>query len=110
MDRVRTYYATFGQRELARPADPVDIAFELTCRALARHLRGHERVLDIGGGPGRYAIWLAGRGHSVTLADFSAEMLAIGRRRTAESGVTIEDIVEADVRDLSRWPDGAFGA
>lgn len=109
-DRVLTYYAAFCQRELARPEDPVDVAFELTCRALARHLRGDERVLDIGGGPGRYAIWLAGRGHSVTLADFSAEMLAIGRRRVAESGVTIEDIVEADVRDLSRWPDGAFGA
>jgi len=109
MDRVRTYYATFGQ-ELARPQGPVDVAFELTCRALARHLRGDERVLDIGGGPGRYAIWLARRGHSVILADFSPEMLAFGRTAIAESGVTIEDIVEADVSDLSRWPDGAFGA
>ena len=112
MDRVRTYYTTFGQREWARLENPVDgaIEFEITRRALVRHLRGDERVLDAGGGPGRYAIWLAQRGHSVVLADLSAELLAIGRRRIAESGVTIEDIVEADVRDLSRWPDGAFGA
>ena len=27
------------------------------------------RILDVGGGPGRYAAWLSGRGYSVTLLD-----------------------------------------
>lgn len=35
------------------------------------------RVLDVGGGQGQLALWLAAQGHPVTLTDLSAEMLAI---------------------------------
>lgn len=35
------------------------------------------RVLDVGGGQGQLALWLASQGHAVTLTDLSAEMLAI---------------------------------
>jgi ubiquinone/menaquinone biosynthesis C-methylase UbiE len=72
-DRVRGYYAQFGEREWDRLADPADgaIEFAINSRAIARHLPAGARVLDIGGGPGRYAIWLAERGHHVVLADLS---------------------------------------
>jgi ubiquinone/menaquinone biosynthesis C-methylase UbiE len=100
-DAVRTYYAGFGALE-----------FAITCRTLALHLPPDARVLDIGGGPGRYAIWLAQQGHRLVLADLSPELLAIAHAKIAQAGVNalVEEIVEADARDLSRWADESFDA
>lgn len=112
-DAVRDYYASFGEREwlrLERAEGAVE--WELTTRRIARHLEAESRVLDIGGGPGRYAIWLAAQGHTVTLADLSAGLLDIARGKITEAGVDdrIEAIVEADACDLSAWRDGEFDA
>jgi SAM-dependent methyltransferase len=67
-------------------------------------------VLDIGGGPGRYALWLAERGHRVTLADLSPALIALARDKIAATPARglADEVTVADVRDLSRWPDGAF--
>lgn len=64
------------------------------------------------GGPGRYTIWLAQRGHRVVLVDLSPELLSIARAKIDEAGVgtMVEDVVEADARDLSRWADESFDA
>ncbi|SDO20143.1 S-adenosylmethionine-dependent methyltransferase [Halomonas shengliensis] len=42
-------------------------------------------VLDVGGGLGQLAAWFAGRGHPVTLAEPSAEMLARAREALQET-------------------------
>jgi len=44
------------------------------------------RALDLGAGEGRTALWLAGRGWSVTAVDFSDVALERGRRRVEEAG------------------------
>ena len=69
-------------------------------------------MLDIGGGPGRYTIWLAKRGHHVSLADLCPEQLAIARTKIGQSGLEamVEEVVVADARDLSHWPDNSFDA
>ncbi len=114
VDDVRAYYAAFGEREWRRLDNAADgrVEFAVTCYALARYLPPGARVLDLGGGPGRYTTWLARRGHHVTLADVSPELLSMARERIAEAGVgdRVESVVEADARDLSAWGDGAFGA
>jgi S-adenosylmethionine-dependent methyltransferase len=111
---VRGYYDEFGEREWSRLEDPADGAIELavTGHALENHLPAEGRVLDLGGGPGRYTLWLAQRGYRVVLADLSPALLDIARARVAESAVgeRIEAIVEADACDLSRWSDGVFDA
>ncbi len=111
---VRGYYDEFGEREWSRLEDPADgaVEFAVTCHALAAYLPSAGRVLDLGGGPGRYALWLAEHGYRVVLADLSPTLLAIARAKVAAStaGERIEAIVEADACDLSRWPDGAFDA
>jgi SAM-dependent methyltransferase len=113
-DDVRAYYDQFGEREWARLERPEDgaLEFAIHCRAIAAHLPQGARVLDIGGGPGRYALWLAERGHRVVLADLSPELLAIARERVAGSaaGTLVEEIVVADACDLSRWAAGSFDA
>jgi S-adenosylmethionine-dependent methyltransferase len=110
---VRSYYAALGEREWTRLTTPIGaIEFAVNTHALAKHLPTGARVLDIGGGPARYALWLAERGHRVTLADLSAELLVIARRKVAQSphGAHIEEIMEADARDLSAWEAGSFDA
>ena len=51
---------------------------------------GPGRALDLAGGAGRHALWLAHRGWKVTLADVSDEGLAIAAKRAANEGVTLE--------------------
>jgi SAM-dependent methyltransferase len=112
-DAVINYYDSFGQREWARLTSAAGaIEFAVNCHYIAAHLPPCARVLDIGGGPGRYAIWLARRGHPVVLADLSPKLLAIAREQVAAAGVStnVREIVEADARDLSRWADASFDA
>ncbi len=111
---VRAYYDSLGEREWARLTRPRDgvVEFAVNSHAIAAHLPPGARVLDIGGGPGRYAIWLAQRGHRIVLADLSPELLALAQELVAAAGLgaLVEEVVEADACDLSRWPDGAFDA
>lgn len=113
-DAVRDYYAQFGEREWDRLSHPADgaIEFAVNCRLLTAHLPPTGRVLDLGGGPGRYTIWLARRGYTVTLADLAPNLLAIAREKIMQAGLTgqVEAVVEADACDLSRWADGSFAA
>ncbi|KAE8140205.1 S-adenosyl-L-methionine-dependent methyltransferase [Aspergillus pseudotamarii] len=62
------------------------------------------RILDLGGGTGRYAVELARKGHSVTLADISRSELELAKSFAAESGVTLDAIVEADARAIQVYP------
>ncbi len=113
-DEVRAYYDHFGEREWARLTRPADgaVEFAITRRAIAAHLPPAARVLDIGGGPGRYSLWLAECGHRVVLADLSPELLNLARAQVAVSGAgaRVEEITQADACDLSHWPDSTFDA
>ena len=64
------------------------LRYGLAAANLRRHLPDRPlRILDAGGGNGLDAIPLAAQGHSVTVLDYSPEMLAEARRNAAESGV-----------------------
>ena len=54
-------------------------------------------ILDLGCGPGLYAVRLARRGHTVTGVDFSPASIAYARQQAAEAGAACE-FVEADIR------------
>ena len=64
------------------------------------------RVLDIGTGPGFYAIILAARGYRVTAVDFSEQMLAEARRNAGPLAERI-DFRQMDAHALD-FPDGCF--
>ncbi|PSP90469.1 class I SAM-dependent methyltransferase [Halobacteriales archaeon QS_4_69_34] len=85
----RRYYDAFGEEEWERlTANPVArLEFENTTRYLAERLPENGPVLDAGGGPGRYAIWLAERGHEVAHLDPSREQVRIAREKANERGV-----------------------
>jgi tellurite methyltransferase len=80
-DRDR-WNAKFLQGE-AQSAEPDRLLIE-ACSALPAG-----RALDLAGGAGRHALWLAQRGWTVTLADISDEGLALARRRAADAHLTL---------------------
>ena len=119
LDQVREHYDRDPAAEWGRFEARVQhrIEFIVTMHAIERHLPlpGPEvRVLDAGGGPGRYAIALAERGYRVTLLDLSPASIAFARTRLAEAGEAVAANVEAtfagSFTDLSAFPDGGFDA
>jgi cyclopropane fatty-acyl-phospholipid synthase-like methyltransferase len=111
-DRIRSYYSRFGEWErLDAPEGAVE--FRRACSLLDAHLPPGSRVLDLGGGPGRYAIKLAMDGHHVVLADMSATLLEAARQRIAQLGPlngVVEAIDEVNAIDLSRYSESVFDA
>lgn len=67
------------------------------------------RVLDAGGGTGRWAIPLARMGYRVTLVDISAGMLEVARRKVEAEGLSDRvDIRRMDICDMKDLPDSYF--
>ncbi len=88
---------------------------------MLEHLPPGSRILDVGTGPGRYAIELSRAGHRVVAGDISPVLVELARRNVAaagvaiepdgdESGAGVESVAELDAVDLSRFPDESFDA
>jgi tellurite methyltransferase len=87
----------WNARHAARIADPTtsrEPSGFLTARADLLPASG--RALDVAGGTGRDASWLAGRGLDVTLVDVSDTACAEATRRAVEAGVTL-DVVRLEL-------------
>ncbi len=117
MSMIERFYDANAEREWARltlEREPHRwLEFRVAMHLLDKYLPpAPARVLDVGGGPGRYALALAERGYRVTLFDLSGESLALARRNVAEAGVAdrIEAYEHGCATDLSRFPDGSFDA
>ena len=80
--------------------------FEITKKFLLKHLKG-KTVLDIGGGPGRYSIFLAKQGYEVTLIDLSSGNINLAKQKISENNLNIKTY-ETDARDLSKLNLGKF--
>jgi ubiquinone/menaquinone biosynthesis C-methylase UbiE len=109
--RVQAYYSAFDEwNRLESPAGALEFARAM--RIVDRHLTPDSRVLDLGGGPGRYTIELAKLGHRVVLADLSPALLDQARARIAscDERDRVESIDEVSAEDLSGYSDGSFDA
>ncbi len=85
--------------------------FAVTLRALENYLPPPPAaILDIGGGPGRYAIELSKRGYQVTLLDISAGNLAYAVAKAAEHNVQLAHIIRGDAKNLPHLPRPSYDA
>ncbi len=111
VEKVQRYYeATDEWNRLETPAGRLE--FERTKIVLQRHLRPHSEILDLGGGPGRYTVLLAGLDHRVRLADLSEPQLQIARSKIEEAGVAdrVLSVDRVSATDLGVYADASFDA
>lgn len=70
---------------------------------VAEALKPESRILCLGAGEGRNAVWLAQQGHRVTAIDFSQQALNKGRALADRNGVTV-DWVRGDLETYEVAP------
>ena len=86
---VRSYYDENAQKEWERLEEhPFEFLF--TTFMMEKHIHPGDTVLDIGGGPGRYAIHWASMGCPVTLVDLSPGNVALAEEKAREQGVPLQ--------------------
>jgi S-adenosylmethionine-dependent methyltransferase len=109
MSNVQNFYNENVQNEWERLGIRHRTEFAVTLRALKEFLPpAPGRVIDIGGGPGRYALSLAEKGYGVTLVDLSEGNLAFAREKARETGVRLEGVFQKNALDLSAFPTESF--
>ncbi len=110
MPEPHDYYSANTEAEWNR-LDRHRTEFAVTLRALHDHLPpAPAEVIDIGGGPGRYAIALAGRGYQVTLVDLVQANLTVAEAKARDAGVTLSGTLRANALDLAAVPGARFDA
>jgi S-adenosylmethionine-dependent methyltransferase len=103
--QVESYYEEYDEwSRLERHR----MEFEVTRRYLEKYIPQNSRVLDIGGGPGRYSIYLASQGHKVTLLDLTKKHIDIAKEKAVEKGVDLEGFIHGSALDLPDYNLGKF--
>lgn len=108
-DKVAQYYGSFNEwSRLESPAGRLE--FARVTDLVQKHLPPPARVLDLGGGPGRYSLFMSWRGYRMALADLSPEQIAFARTKVKEHGFGdgIESMEVVNAIDLSRYQDASF--
>lgn len=111
VDDVQRFYAQKPLTEWERLETPYSrLEYLSTIRLIEKYFPAQGKVIDVGGGPGRYTIELLKRGYQTTLFDLTQEQLEIARQQIAVLGLEAEQIVQGDTRDMSFFGDNLFDA
>ncbi|MCD5414002.1 MAG: class I SAM-dependent methyltransferase [Clostridiales bacterium] len=84
------------------------VEFHITKRYLSEYINNSSKILDVGGGPGRYSIFLANQGHEVSLLDLSSENIKLGKEKAKEASVEIKEFIHGNALNLSEDVEGVF--
>ncbi|GMK42716.1 hypothetical protein PCCS19_57760 [Paenibacillus sp. CCS19] len=92
--------------------DREPIEFLVNWYYMRRSLPAQGHILDIGAGPGKYAMALAQHGYEVTLADLTPRLVDIAKSIAEQLDITqqFRGFDVADATDLTRYGDAAFDA
>ncbi len=110
-DAIHHYYAQYDEwGRLETPSGKLE--FQRCMRLLGEYLEPHSHILDLGGGPGRYTIALARRGHQMTLVDLSAKHVRQARRKLVEHDLLerVDTVEQRDARSVDGLADDSFDA
>jgi ubiquinone/menaquinone biosynthesis C-methylase UbiE len=108
INKIKTYYDSHTENEWDRLIrNPLE--FPITFKHILDVIPKHKnKILDIGGGPGRYSIELAKLGNEVTLFDLSNENLNYAEKKASEEKVKIKEYVNGNACDLSNFANNTF--
>jgi ubiquinone/menaquinone biosynthesis C-methylase UbiE len=110
--RTRVFFDTFGRREWDRLELTVQgrVKYAVHKRLLEEYITPGMRVLDIGSGPGRFAIDIVNLGARVTVADLSPVQLNLAREHMRDLQHGVDGFHVLDATDLSSVPSAEFDA
>ncbi len=90
------------------------LEYIVTWHYLNKYLPKTGKILDAGGGPGRYSLDLCRKGYDVTLLDISKENIILAKQKFALESPDVHnkltDAVQGDIRDMSRFESHKFDA
>ncbi len=103
---VQKYYDENSEMEWQR-LERHPFEMPLTLYMMEKYIRPGDRVLDVGGGPGRYSIHFAKMGCDVTLVDLSPGNVRFAMDKAAEAGVKFAahaaNCLELDTLNLNEF-------
>jgi len=70
-------------------------------RSLTQNFAPHSHILELGGGTGDDAAWLAAQGHDVVLTDASPAMVGMAREKLAPLGASAEVVAAEDLEHFA---------
>jgi len=108
-EAVRAHYDADPKKEWDRLQVRHPYEKYITTAMMDRYLKPGDAILDVGGGPGQYAVHFARKGHEVTLFDLSPENVRFAKKKARQYGVKI-NAFQGNALNLSRFPDDAFDA
>jgi 2-polyprenyl-3-methyl-5-hydroxy-6-metoxy-1,4-benzoquinol methylase len=108
-DELLPYYDGYDEEGRLDRDNCHRLEFLTTVHYLDRILAPRARVLDVAAGTGRYAFYLAGKGHQVTARDIVPAHVEAMRRKAAASQSRL-DIGWGDARDLAAFEPESFDA
>ncbi|MCL1822973.1 MAG: methyltransferase domain-containing protein [Oscillospiraceae bacterium] len=102
---VKAHYDADPQKEWDRLAGGKYGKFEFRIAAhfMDKYIKPGDSVLDIGGGTGRYSIWLAQKGCDVALFDLSEQSIEFAEKKAKEYNVGLKTFA-GDARYISANP------
>ena len=106
---IEEYYDHDVATEWSR-LDRHPLEFEISKRHIETRLGSKAKIADIGGGPGRYSLHFAERGHDVTLMDLSSKNVEHAEKMARDRGLQLSRIEKASALDLSSLEAEAFDA
>ncbi len=102
---VRDYYNQNAEAEYNRIANRPE--FLITKRYLDRYIAPGDRVLDIGGGSGRYSLYLTEKGCDVTLLDLSEESVSFAAEQAKKQNLPLRTL-QGDAREADTLLQSSF--
>jgi len=110
MNHVEQFYDQQSEYEWHR-LERHRTEYAVTLRTLLAHLSPAPlEIIDIGGGPGRYAIALSQRGDRVTLVDLAQANLDLAAQKASAAGVRLNASLHRDARQLYDLPGDHYDA
>ena len=90
------------------------LEFTVTWHYLRKYLPAQGKVLDAGGGPGRYTLALCRSGYEVVLYDLSQGELELAKEKFRAEPQEVQQrlsaVVQGDLRDMAEFSDRTFDA
>jgi S-adenosylmethionine-dependent methyltransferase len=107
MDEVTQYYQQRTQIEWNR-LDRYRMEFDMTKKLLLQYIKNPLEICDVGGGPGKYSLYLAKQKHRVTLVDLCEENIQFAQLFAIKESVNIENFIVANATEMSCLKDNSY--